>query len=253
MAEAALNPSTISALGGHSQAAAPAKPRKLPPGKVAMWLFLGTEVMFFTGLIGSYIVLRLGSPPTAYSSVYPPNGAPAASKARLNDPDIAFTSWPRPFDPTTNPLNVPMTFVNTLILAGSSVTLSFGLAAIKKGQQLAFRLLLLATLVLGSIFLGVQVVEYKELLFPHEPFPIGVSETGRFTPGVSLFASCFFTMTGFHGAHVAAGVITLLALTIAAFMGRFSPKNHAAVEYAGLYWHFVDLVWAVLFVVVYLV
>ena len=227
--------------------------KKITPGKVAMWLFLGTEVMFFTALIGSYIVLRAGSPTTAYSSIYAPNRAPAFAKENVNDKTAAFTKWPRPYDPTTNPLNVKMTWINSIILMTSSVTLSLAISAIQARKSALFKLYMLLTLALGSTFLGIQVVEYQELLFPHTPYPIGVSPTGRFTPDVSLFASCFYTMTGFHGAHVFAGLLTILILTIGAFMNKFSAENHSAIEISGLYWHFVDLVWIVLFTVVYLI
>ena len=70
---------------------------------------------------------------------------------------------------------------------------------------------------------------------------------------VSLFASCFFTMTGFHGAHVFGGVVCLSALLVGSLMGRFTREHHAPVELVGLYWHFVDLVWIILFTVVYLI
>ena len=83
-------------------------------------------------------------------------------------------------------------------------------------------------------------------------YPPGISATTHFRPSVSLFASCFFTMTGFHGAHVTGGVILLLCILIGALMGKFSSTHYAPVEMAGLYWHFVDLVWIILFTIVYL-
>lgn len=251
MAEAALNPSAVSGLATAAPAAS-GHSSKITPGKVAMWLFLGTEVMFFTGLIGSYIVLRAGSPVTAYSAKYAPNQAPAAAKENPSDPEVRFTNWPRPFDSATNPLNITMTFFNTVILMTSSVTLSLAITAIQAGKRGRFKGLMVLTLILGSTFLAVQCYEYYELIYA-EIFPIGISPTGHFTADVSLFASCFYTMTGFHGAHVAVGVITLLVLTIGALMNKFTPEDHSAVELSGLYWHFVDLVWIVLFTVVYLI
>ena len=84
-------------------------------------------------------------------------------------------------------------------------------------------------------------------------YPPGISATGHFRPSVSLFASCFFTMTGFHGAHVTGGVITLLIIFIQSLRGTYSPTHYNPVEFAGLYWHFVDLVWIILFTIVYLI
>jgi heme/copper-type cytochrome/quinol oxidase subunit 3 len=83
--------------------------------------------------------------------------------------------------------------------------------------------------------------------------PPGISATGHFRPSVSLFASCFFTMTGFHGAHVTGGVIMLTVILIQSLRGAYSRNHYSPVELAGLYWHFVDLVWIILFTVVYLI
>jgi heme/copper-type cytochrome/quinol oxidase subunit 3 len=126
------------------------------------------------------------------------------------------------------------------------------LSAIQKGDRGRMIRYLLATLVLGGVFLGVQVFEYRELMIGHV-HPPGVSATGHFLPGSSLFASCFFTMTGFHGMHVAGGLVALFCLLVGALFGKFTQRDHAAVENVGLYWHFVDLVWILLFTVVYLI
>ena len=110
---------------------------------------------------------------------------------------------------------------------------------------------LLATALIGSCFLGVQVYEYYQLMRGHY-YPVGISRTHHFTPDVSLFASCFFTMTGFHGAHVAGGVVMLTCLLIQSLRGAYPRSRHSPVELVGLYWHFVDLVWIILFTIVYL-
>lgn len=177
--------------------------------KLGMWLFLASEIMFFTGLIGSYIVLRF---------------------ANLN-------SWP---DPSTV-LNIPLTGINTFILICSSATLVLGLASIQRGYKEGLQVGLFLTVLLGSLFLGIQVVEYRELI--HEGFTISSS----------MFGACFFTLTGFHGAHVFAGVVWLIVVLIRSFLGYFTPEEYAGVEIAGLYWHFVDLVWIILFTILYLV
>lgn len=178
-------------------------------GKIVMWLFLGSEVMFFTGLIGAYIVLRFGQP-----------------------------GWPRP-DQT---LNVPLTAVNTFFLICSSVTLVWALQSYQRGQPAKGALGLLATTLIGAMFVGIQVYEYIHLF--HD----------QMTPDKNLFGSCFYVMTGFHGLHVLVGVIAMLVLTIMAFFGKFGPRytQYAPIELTGLYWHFVDLVWIILFAIVYL-
>ena len=130
---------------------------------MGMWVFLCSEVMFFTGLIGSYIVLRFGS------------------------------TWP---DPKTV-LNIWLTAANTFILICSSVTMVKALEWIQKGDTRKMKLYMCLTLLGGSIFLGVQVFEYRHLL--HEGF----------NPHVSLFGSTFYTMTGFHGFHVFCGVVCI--------------------------------------------
>lgn len=291
-----------------------AVPAPATPGKVAIWLFLATEIMFFTGLIGSYIVCRAGSPPTSYSNLYAPAtrldrlkdargvivdpigpdaagvaGAIAASTGKgeaevarilatepavVNDLDekragelvsaleklgakaepvsLQTSAWPKPYDPLTNPLSIDLTTVNTFILICSSATMVLAVSAIQRGRKGRCSLFLLATVILGGTFLGVQIYEYHELL-EGRAYPVGISPTGHFTPDVSLFASCFFTATGFHGLHVAAGVLTLALVFLASLFGRFSAQDFAAVEYAGLYWHFVDVVWILLFTIVYLI
>ncbi len=221
------------------------------PGKVAMWLFLATEIMFFTGLIGSYIVLRAGSPPTGYSDTFAP-GTEIAVLSPAETAKTKFYQWPLPYDTATNPLSIDLTAVNTFILICSSVTMVLALSAVQRGDQAKFRAFMLATVLIGASFLSVQVYEYYQLMVGHH-YPIGISATGHFRPSVSLFASCFFTMTGFHGAHVAGGVVLLSCITFQAFRGAYTRDNHSPVELAGLYWHFVDLVWIILFTVVYLI
>jgi cytochrome c oxidase subunit 3 len=280
-----------------------------------MWLFLSTEVMFFTGLIGSYIVLRAGSAHNSYSNLYSPGSSLAGrdntrgiliksagaspeavehvlhSKAGLTEeqakelveeaphgmisglkPDKAESllaelkaagaevkseelktyKWPMPYNELINPLAINLTAGNTFILICSSVTMVLALAAIQDGKKVKGRRYLLATVLIGACFMGVQGYEYIQLMFGHH-YPVGISATGHFRPSVSLFASCFFTMTGFHGAHVTGGVILLAVIyTRARFFDAYSSTSYAPVELAGLYWHFVDLVWIILFTIVYL-
>jgi heme/copper-type cytochrome/quinol oxidase subunit 3 len=177
--------------------------------KLGMWVFLGSEVMFFTALIGAYIILRVAHP----------------------------EAWAGPGEV----LNVPVTAVNTFLLICSSVTMVKAFAAAQHGHLKQMRLWLLATVLIGASFVGVQVFEYIELV--HKGF----------VPSEGLYGSTFFTMTGFHGFHVTVGVICMAFVTWRAFRGRYSAADHRGIEVIGLYWHFVDLVWIILFTIVYLI
>jgi cytochrome c oxidase subunit III len=160
--------------------------------------------------------------------------------------------WPLPYNLLINPLSIDLTAVNTFILICSSVTMVLALAAIQRGDRPKLSAYLLATVLIGSVFLGIQVIEYYKLMLG-DLHSVGVSRTGHFRPDVSVFGSCFFTMTGFHGAHVFGGVVSLAVIFLQSLRGAYTQAHHSPVELVGLYWHFVDLVWILLFTVVYLI
>ncbi|HET7045422.1 MAG TPA: heme-copper oxidase subunit III [Gaiellaceae bacterium] len=128
-------------------------------------------------------------------------------------------------------------FVNTCILVSSSFTVHWSLQAIKRGNRAGLRAGLFLTFLLGAIFLTGQIVEYARI---------------GFAPNTGAFASVFFCLTGLHGAHVIVGLTILLFMTIRAFRGHFSAEAHHGVEIGGIYWHFVDVMWIVVFVTVYI-
>jgi cytochrome c oxidase subunit 3 len=161
-------------------------------------------------------------------------------------------SWPKPYDGLTNPLSINLTAFNTFVLICSSVTMVLSLSAMQQGNRRKCLIFLGATVLIGSLFLSIQISEYYELMIGRH-YPPGISATGHFRPDVSLFASCFFTMTGFHGLHVTGGVITLIIVFIQTLRGVFTRNHYNPIEFAGLYWHFVDLVWIILFTIVYLI
>ena len=143
--------------------------------------------------------------------------------------------------PTTHEiLNIPVTSLSTFALLMSSLAMVMALAAVERGDKMWGRSWLAATAGLGLIFLGFQAYEFTT--FVHEGL----------TLQVNLFGSTFFVLTGFHGGHVLIGVIWLLTLLLRSFMGKLGPEKALNVEVAGLYWHFVDVVWIVIFTVVYL-
>jgi len=137
-------------------------------------------------------------------------------------------------------LNIPLTSVSTFVLLMSSLAMVLALAAVTRGDTAWSRVWILATALLGLGFLGFQVYEF--VTFVHEGL----------TLQVNLFGSTFFVLTGTHGAHVAVGVLWLLTLLVRSLQGKLGPDKAMNVELAGLYWHFVDVVWIVIFTVVYL-
>lgn len=175
--------------------------------KLGIWALIGSEAVFFSALIVTYIVLRGRS-----------------------------ITGPLPHQI----LDIPLTAVNTFVLICSSLTMVSALAAIQVGAVRRLRLFLVATMVLGLAFLGGQAIEFT-MLAQH-----GLS------PSVNLFGASFFTLTGFHGAHVLAGVIWISFILARSLRGGITREKHASVELVGLYWHFVDLVWIIIFTIVYL-
>jgi heme/copper-type cytochrome/quinol oxidase subunit 3 len=138
-------------------------------------------------------------------------------------------------------LNIPLTTLSTFDLLMSSLLMVLALAAVQRGDRFQSRLWLAGTALFGLIFLGFQAYEFAE--FVHEGL----------TLQTNLFGSTFFVLTGFHGGHVTIGVAWLLTLLVLDLRGRLGVQDAAKVEVAGLYWHFVDIVWIVIFTVVYLI
>jgi cytochrome c oxidase subunit 3/cytochrome o ubiquinol oxidase subunit 3 len=137
--------------------------------------------------------------------------------------------------------DIPYTSVSSFVLLASSLTMVLALAAIQRGDQGQLRVWLLATALLGTTFVGGQVFEFTT--FAHE----GLTLT------TNLFSTTFYVLTGFHGTHVAVGILMLLTVLALSFAGRLPPERAMTVELVGLYWHFVDIVWIVIFTVVYLI
>ena len=187
--------------------------------KFGMWAFLASEVLFFSVLIANFLVLSKQDPTGTF---------------HLHDGTVVTGR---------ELLNIPLTALNTFMLLTSSFTVVLALEAIKQNKQLQFRAALLTTGAFGSFFIGVQAYEYFQLI---------VVEGINFG---SLFGATFFTLTGFHGAHVIGGLIWLAIILFKAFgvMGGYSKDDYMGIEVFGLYWHFVDIVWLLLFSLVYLI
>jgi heme/copper-type cytochrome/quinol oxidase subunit 3 len=179
----------------------------IPNGKLGIWLFLASEVMLFSTLFCSYIVLRLGAP-----------------------------SWPRGWEV----LNVPLGLLNTLVLITSSVTIVMAYAKAYQRDRAGFRAYMLLTLLLSGVFLVIKSFEYGAKF-----------KVGHF-PSTNIFYAIYFTMTGLHALHIIGGVILNTTLLYMSEKDWDHPLFLGRIEYAGLYWHFVDIVWIFLFPSLYL-
>jgi heme/copper-type cytochrome/quinol oxidase subunit 3 len=146
-----------------------------------------------------------------------------------------------PVDPAQGLLDVVLVGINTFVLLSSSFTVAMGLASAKAGKKGRLAGFIGLTIVLGLTFLAGQSYEFVTL------WNEGV------TLSSSVFGSSFFTLTGFHGLHVLIGVVWASSVLVRAFRGRYSHDNYQGVEIFGLYWHFVDIVWIVLFTLIYLI
>lgn len=180
---------------------------------LGMILFIASEVMFFAGLFAAYFNVRLTA------AHWPP---------LVNEAE---------FEPFFIGEELLLPGVLTAILVTSSVTMQLASRAIRRGDRRAFLRNTGVTLVLGVIFLVGQVYDYLHLGF-------GITDTA--------FGSTFYTLTGFHGAHVLGGVVMLSVVFYRGLAGQFSARHHDAVEATSLYWHFVDVVWLALFATLYL-
>ncbi len=140
--------------------------------------------------------------------------------------------WPAP----GMHLPVPVAFVNTLILVSSSFTLHWAEQSIKRGNRFGLKAGMLTTFLLGCTFLFIQINEYANL---------------GFAPQDHAQQTIFYSLTGLHGAHVFIGLLILASVTVRAFRGHYSPESHRGVEVPGIYWHFVDVMWIVVFTTVY--
>lgn len=181
-------------------------------GKLGMWVFLAGDAMSFGGLLAGYGALRASSP-----------------------------DWP---DPLTT-LGIELTAGMTFLLICSSVTMVKALSAARHNDLAGFKKFMLLTIIGGTIFLLLQACEWTHLT--HEGMTMS-----RNPWGAALFGTTFYILTGFHGCHVFGGVVYLTCILLSGLKGRYTGEDANHVEIVGLYWHFVDLVWILVFTFVYL-
>jgi cytochrome c oxidase subunit III len=198
--------------------------------QLGMWLFLGTEIMFFGGMFLAYLVYRL--------------------------------NYYNEFAAGSRSLDIWLGTVNTIVLICSSLTVAMGVRAAQLGKRKSLIALLLLTLVFGVAFLGIKGVEwyqkYEEHHIPGASFD--VSDIMHAYPQLhidpahsQIYFSLYFAMTGLHALHMIIGIGIFLFLTYYSWKGRYTPEYYTPVEIGGLYWHFVDIVWIYLFPLLYLI
>lgn len=187
-----------------------------------MWVFLASECLFFGSLIASYLIFR--------TDVGTRGVGPFPHEVTING------------ELQEGILDIPLTSASTFVLLMSSLTMVLAVYGAQNALPKLMKLSLLATIILGLVFLGFQVYEFRT--FAHEGLNLDTN----------MFGATFFVLTGFHGTHVAVGVLYLASMLGASFRRNgLGSEAGEHVEIAGLYWHFVDIVWIVIFTVIYLI
>jgi cytochrome c oxidase subunit 3 len=188
-------------------------PRGTDTALMGMLLFIASEVMFFAALFGAYFNVR------STAATWPPEG----------------TDFITPFEFPFLPIVV------TAILVTSSFTMQIAVSRIRKGDRRGMNRAIAVTVMLGVLFLFLQLYDYISLV-----------GNDNFGINSGVYGTLFYTMTGFHGAHVLGGVVGMSVILTRGLQGQFSAKHHIAVEAVSIYWHFVDVVWIALFSTIYL-
>jgi cytochrome c oxidase subunit 3 len=188
--------------------------------QLGMWVFLATEVLFFGGLFLGYTVYR--------------------------------TNYPQTFAAASHHTEVVLGGVNTAILLFSSTLMALAVRAAELKQRKRLVWLLLGTAFFGTIFMAIKGFEYHKDFVDHL-IPGADFEWHEANPAqAQIFFWLYFAMTGLHAIHVTVGIFVMLVLALLARFGKFTAGHHTPVEIAGLYWHFVDIVWIFLFPLLYL-
>ncbi len=188
---------------------------------LGMWIFIIQEVMFFGGLFAAYMVYRVW--------------------------------YPEAWSEGSAELDIVLGGINTIVLIGSSLTMAFAVRAAQTGEQRATVRWLFLTMALGLAFLVIKFFEYKHKWDLNHIPGANFQFEGPHAPQVEIFISLYFALTGLHALHMVIGFGILSVIAWMAHKKRFSPEWYTPVEMAGLYWHFVDIVWIFLFPLLYLV
>ncbi|MBI2983637.1 MAG: heme-copper oxidase subunit III [Chloroflexi bacterium] len=200
------------------------QPSRFSAGMWAVVLFISSETMFFSALFTTYFYLRARIP--EWEPVF----------QRCVSAECEKPTWQSLTE--IGGLAIPLVLINTVVLVSSSVTMQLAVNAIKKDERGAGTFWLALTVAMGTWFILGQGYEY---------FTLG------FLPDNSIFAAVFFTLTGFHGAHVTGGIVANALALFRTTKGHFTARRHLFLEGASIYWHFVDIVWIGLFTTIYII
>jgi cytochrome c oxidase subunit 3 len=186
-----------------------------------MWVFLATEILFFGGLFTTY---------TIYRSWYP--GA---------------------FGAASHELVIWAGTVNTAVLITSSLTMALAVHAAQTGERRRLILFLVATILLGGVFLGIKAFEYRTEWVEHHVPGLNFQFEEKYAQHAQLFFSLYFVMTGLHALHMIIGLGLMAVMLWWSVRGTITPEYYSPIDVSGLYWHFVDIVWIFLFPLLYLI
>lgn len=186
-----------------------------------MWVFLATEVLFFGGLFLTYSVYRMWYP-------------------------AAFAAGSRE-------LNIALGTINTATLITSSLTMVLAVHAAETGNRKQLLLFIIVTMVLGLVFLGIKADEYYEKFVDHHVPGPNFQFEAQYFRNAQIFFSMYFIMTGLHAVHMIIGLGVMTWMLVWAWNGTITKEYHSPIEIAGLYWHFVDIIWIWLYPLLYLI
>jgi cytochrome c oxidase subunit III len=188
---------------------------------LAMWIFLATEIMFFGGLFAAYTVYR--------------------------------ALHPSAFEAASRHLDIVLGALNTGVLLTSSLTMALAVRCAQIGKRQSTVVFLIVTMLLGAAFLGIKGTEYYQKYTDHLVPGASFSFPGPFPREAEMFFYLYFAMTGLHAIHMIAGIGVVSVMAVQAARERFTAAYYTPLEVAGLYWHFVDIIWIFLFPLLYLI
>jgi cytochrome c oxidase subunit 3 len=210
--------SELATLACREQFATPEQQRET--ATIGMWAFLATEIMMFGGLFTAYTVYRM--------------------------------SHPQGFEAGSADMNILLGSINTAILLTSSLMLAFAEHSAQAGNQRLLSFFLIATIVIGLVFLGIKFTEYYQHFQEHKAPGLWFEDSSPHASSIQMFFLFYFIMTGLHAVHMTVGLGILLVLLFRTFLGTFTAHYHTPIMFGGLYWHFVDIVWIFLYAIFYL-
>ena len=187
---------------------------------LGMWIFIMTEVMLFGGLFLAFSVYRL--------------------------------DYPAAFIAGSGDMNITLGSINTAVLICSSFTMAMAVLSAELGRRGRLSLFLILTMILGFVFIGIKFTEFYQHYQDHHAPSVWFNYPGPEAGHVEMFFVLYFLMTGLHAAHMFVGEGIMTAMLIRNARGSFSAEYHTPVELAGLYWHFVDIIWVFLFALFYI-